>query len=44
MFFDDWNSVLRVLVLGVGAYVSLVLLLRLSGKRTLAKRMHSTLW
>ncbi len=37
MFFDDWNSVLRVLVLGISAYVSLVLLLRLSGKRTLAK-------
>lgn len=37
MFFDDWSSVLRVLVLGISAYVSLVVLLRLSGKRTLAK-------
>lgn len=37
MFFDDWNAILRVLLLGVSAYLALVLLLRISGKRTLAK-------
>jgi uncharacterized membrane protein YcaP (DUF421 family) len=37
MFFDDWDSIIRVLVLGVSAYIALVSLLRVSGKRTLAK-------
>ncbi len=37
MFFDSWSSLLRVIVVGTLAYVSLVLLLRISGKRTLAK-------
>ena len=37
MFFDNWLGVLRVLVVGVVAYAALVLLLRVSGKRTLAK-------
>jgi uncharacterized membrane protein YcaP (DUF421 family) len=37
MFFDSWSSLLRVLVVGTLAYASLVLLLRVSGKRTLAK-------
>lgn len=37
MFFDDWGGLLRVLVVGVSAYASLLLLLRISGKRTLAK-------
>ena len=37
MFFDSWSGLLRVLVVGTLAYVSLVLLLRASGKRTLAK-------
>ncbi|WP_156757813.1 DUF421 domain-containing protein [Actinokineospora pegani] len=37
MFFDSWSGLLRVLVLGLCAYVVLVLVLRLSGKRTLAK-------
>jgi uncharacterized membrane protein YcaP (DUF421 family) len=37
MFFDSWFGLLRVLVVGTLAYVALVLLLRVSGKRTLAK-------
>ncbi|MDF1586866.1 DUF421 domain-containing protein [Marinimicrococcus flavescens] len=37
MFFDSWLGLLRVLVVGTLAYGSLVLLLRVSGKRTLAK-------
>lgn len=37
MFFSSWQSLERVLVVGVLAYVSLVLLLRVFGKRTLSK-------
>jgi uncharacterized membrane protein YcaP (DUF421 family) len=37
MFFDTWFGLLRVLVVGTPAYAALVLLLRASGKRTLAK-------
>jgi len=35
--FDSWASVGRTLLNGVAAYVALVVFLRLSGKRTLAK-------
>lgn len=37
MFFDDWFSLLRVALLGGAAYVAVIAVLRLSGKRTLAK-------
>ena len=37
MLFDTWSGLLRVLVVGVLAYVALVVLLRVSGKRTLSK-------
>lgn len=37
MFFQDWEGIVRTLVVGVLAYVTLVLFLRISGKRTLAK-------
>lgn len=37
MWFDSWSDVGRVVAVGAAAYVSLVLLLRVSGKRTLAK-------
>lgn len=37
MLFDGWTALLRVLVVGVCAYVALVLILRVSGKRTLSK-------
>jgi hypothetical protein len=37
MFFDNWAGLVRVLVVGLLAYSALVVLLRVSGKRTLAK-------
>lgn len=37
MFFDGWESLLRPLVVGMLAYVTLVVFLRVSGKRTLSK-------
>ncbi|MEZ5411118.1 MAG: DUF421 domain-containing protein [Acidimicrobiales bacterium] len=37
MFFDSWAQMGRVPAVGVLAYVALLVLLRLSGKRTLAK-------
>ena len=37
IFFTNWSSLVRVLVIGVLAYTSLILLLRASGKRTLTK-------
>lgn len=37
MWFDSWNDVLRILLVGAAGYASLVLLLRLSGKRTLGQ-------
>lgn len=37
MFFDSWRELGRVLLVGVLAYAALVLLLRISGNRTLSK-------
>ena len=37
MLFDNWQGLLRVLLVGAAAYAALVIVLRLSGKRTLAK-------
>jgi len=37
MFFDSWAGILRVIVVGLGAYAALILVLRVAGKRTLAK-------
>jgi uncharacterized membrane protein YcaP (DUF421 family) len=37
MFFDGWGPIVRTLVLGTSSYFSLILLLRVSGKRTLSK-------
>jgi len=37
MWFDSWSDVLRILLVGMSGYAALVVLLRLSGKRTLAK-------
>ncbi len=37
MFFDSWAGLGRVVLVGALAYVALVLLLRVSGKRTLSK-------
>ncbi len=37
LFFTNWNSVLRTLLVGVMAYLVLVLFLRIAGNRTLSK-------
>ncbi|MCG7593675.1 DUF421 domain-containing protein [Mycobacterium sp. C3-094] len=37
MWFDNWSDIIRVLAVGAAAYVTLVAVLRVSGKRTLAK-------
>ena len=37
MLFDNWTSIWRVLLVGTLGYVALVVLLRVSGKRTLSK-------
>ena len=37
VLFDSWSSLVRIVVVGTLAYAALVLLLRISGKRTLSK-------
>jgi uncharacterized membrane protein YcaP (DUF421 family) len=37
MFFDSWADIGRILIVGTLAYIALIVLLRISGKRTLAK-------
>jgi uncharacterized membrane protein YcaP (DUF421 family) len=37
LYFNSWNDLERVFVLGIFGYVALILLLRASGKRTLSK-------
>ncbi len=37
MFFSGWSTLVRTLVIGVLAYVNLIVLLRISGRRTLSK-------
>lgn len=37
MFFDTWQGLGRIVVVGVLAYAALVIFLRFSGKRTLSK-------
>lgn len=37
MFFNGWMSIIRTVIVGVLAYIALVFLLRISGKRTLSK-------
>ncbi|MEO5778792.1 MAG: YetF domain-containing protein [Arthrobacter oryzae] len=37
MWFDSWPDILRTVVVGSAAYVTLVLILRVSGKRTLGQ-------
>ncbi len=37
MWFDSWSDIARILAVGAAAYVTVVVILRLSGKRTLAK-------
>lgn len=37
MLFSGWDSLLRIVVVGVLAYITLIVFLRISGKRTLSK-------
>ena len=37
MFFDDWQSLLRAFILTVLGYITLIIFIRISGKRTLSK-------
>lgn len=37
MYFDDWSGIGHTVLIGAIAYIALVAILRLSGKRTLAK-------
>ena len=37
MWFDSWSDLLRVLTVGAAAYLTVILVLRAAGKRTLAK-------
>ena len=37
MFFDGWQPLVRIIILGTLAYLALVLVLRVTGKRTLSK-------
>lgn len=37
IFFDSWESIFRVVITSILAYASIVVLLRISGKRTLSK-------
>ena len=37
MLFDDWASIVRIVVVGTIAYVVLIIYIRLFGKRTLSK-------
>lgn len=37
MWFDSWAEILRVLLVGSASYTALVLMLRISGKRTLGQ-------
>lgn len=37
MFFNDWETIWRTFIIGIFAYAGLLLVLRISGKRTLSK-------
>lgn len=37
MIFDGWIPILRTLIAGLSAYIALIVILRISGKRTLSK-------
>lgn len=48
MFFDSWDSIARMAAFGSAAYVCAVVMLRISGSRTLSKMNafgnHHCLW
>ncbi len=37
IFFTDWQSIIRILIISILSYPTLILILRISGKRTLSK-------
>lgn len=37
MWFDSWSDVLRVILVGAAAYISLIVVLRITGRRTLSQ-------
>lgn len=37
IFFQGWSGVVRILLIGIMAYVALIIILRVTGKRTLSK-------
>ncbi|MPR32270.1 DUF421 domain-containing protein [Salmonirosea aquatica] len=37
IFFDSWESVIRIIIITILAYATLIVMLRVSGKRTLSK-------
>lgn len=37
MWFDSWDDVVRIVLVGAASYTALVILLRLAGKRTLSQ-------
>jgi len=37
IFFDSWHSIIRTIVITILAYIFLIFMLRISGKRTLSK-------
>lgn len=37
IFFDSWESIFRTFIIAILSYISLIVLLRISGKRTLSK-------
>lgn len=37
IFFDSWVSLMRIAIIGVLSYISLILMLRIAGSRTLAQ-------
>jgi uncharacterized membrane protein YcaP (DUF421 family) len=37
MFFNNWDSIERTFIVGICAYIGMIVLLRISGKRTLTK-------
>lgn len=37
MFFNGWESIIRIIVVGTLSYIGLIIILRISGKRTLSK-------
>ncbi|MFC7678900.1 DUF421 domain-containing protein [Paenibacillus sp. GCM10028914] len=37
MFFNTWSDLFRIIIIGIISYISLILMVRLSGKRTLSQ-------